>query len=467
MLDHLDATAVSAAFVNRLIEPSSRSRRIVLLLDCCYGGRVRAGGRRLVRRGVELKEQLDGRGRVVLTASNSMEYAFEGDDARAATAPPRSSRRAIVEGLRTGAPIATATAAFPSTTSTTTSTSRCASATPNQTPSKWTFDVQGDLVVARSQAGPIERAAPSAPDVSAAVPATATRTKSLRDAALRVRNRLGPLPYSLVFAVIAVILFTTAPGGFRDWNGVAYDGSPLNRIGTLTIGAALAALAALTAIWPALRQGATTFIVALGLLELCGAAGTVALIRTDLLPSEPNYGVPLGWDSAVAAGLSMAVAAIAAAVTLHNTRRPVHLKRSSTAVLLTVVATATVFWSLTIAQYTSADRTNVRLGYEANAYHIEPVAIGLASAIGVLLAYRATASVAAGWLAAVATNTLLYVTGLALAVGDFTRLYPGLTVGWGCAVLYGTAALLGVATGVLVRVAHRSGGSWSVTTGRS
>lgn len=36
-VDHLEATAVSAEFLNPLMSRSA-SRRIVLLLDCCYAG---------------------------------------------------------------------------------------------------------------------------------------------------------------------------------------------------------------------------------------------------------------------------------------------------------------------------------------------------------------------------------------------------------------------------------------------
>jgi uncharacterized caspase-like protein len=43
-LEHLDASAVSAEFVNRLMT-RSLSRRIVLLLDCCYAGAFGRGVR--------------------------------------------------------------------------------------------------------------------------------------------------------------------------------------------------------------------------------------------------------------------------------------------------------------------------------------------------------------------------------------------------------------------------------------
>ena len=78
-VEHLEATAIPSEFVNHQMT-KSRSRRIVLLLDCCFGG---AFARGLVHRGgdsVAIKEEFDGQGRVVLTASRAMEYAFEGDN---------------------------------------------------------------------------------------------------------------------------------------------------------------------------------------------------------------------------------------------------------------------------------------------------------------------------------------------------------------------------------------------------
>ncbi|WP_290060147.1 caspase family protein, partial [Amycolatopsis solani] len=101
--DRLRSTAVPAQFVQQCIR-QSRSRSIVLLLDCCYGG---AFGQGVAVRSSGDANVLDsfrgGRGRAVITASNSIEYAFEG--ARLASdepAQPSVFTSALVEGLRTG-----------------------------------------------------------------------------------------------------------------------------------------------------------------------------------------------------------------------------------------------------------------------------------------------------------------------------------------------------------------------------
>jgi len=102
--DRLGSTAVSADFVQRCMR-GSRSRSIVLLLDCCYGGAfgrgvtVRAAG----DAGVLESFRGGGRGRAVITASSAMEYAFEGDRlADDHTPSPSVFTAALVEGLRTG-----------------------------------------------------------------------------------------------------------------------------------------------------------------------------------------------------------------------------------------------------------------------------------------------------------------------------------------------------------------------------
>ena len=55
------------------------SRQKVLILDCCYSGAFPAG--RLAKADTEVHalERFQGRGRTVLTASDSMQYSFEGN----------------------------------------------------------------------------------------------------------------------------------------------------------------------------------------------------------------------------------------------------------------------------------------------------------------------------------------------------------------------------------------------------
>jgi ABC-type phosphate transport system substrate-binding protein len=77
---------------------NSRSKREVVILDCCFSG---AFGKELSAKGdgfVDIKNQLGGEGRAVLTSSSSTQYSFELQGADTST-----YTRYIVEGLKTGA----------------------------------------------------------------------------------------------------------------------------------------------------------------------------------------------------------------------------------------------------------------------------------------------------------------------------------------------------------------------------
>ncbi|WP_404867684.1 caspase domain-containing protein [Kitasatospora griseola] len=101
--DLVEATSVSAEFLADCMESSS-SRSIVLLLDCCYSG---AFNRAMRARGeamdVNVSETFEGSGRVVITSSTALQYAFERDlmGSRQAGTPSLFTA-AIVHGLRTG-----------------------------------------------------------------------------------------------------------------------------------------------------------------------------------------------------------------------------------------------------------------------------------------------------------------------------------------------------------------------------
>ena len=106
--NRLGSTAISADFVQQCMR-ASRSRSIVLLLDCCYGGAfsqgvtVRASGDVNVLDSFPSGKLGGGRGRAVITASSAMEYAFEGEQlADDHSRRPSVFTSALVEGLATG-----------------------------------------------------------------------------------------------------------------------------------------------------------------------------------------------------------------------------------------------------------------------------------------------------------------------------------------------------------------------------
>jgi uncharacterized caspase-like protein len=99
-VDLLSATGVSAAWLNDQIS-RTRSRRTVVLLDCCFSGSFPFGMRARAGRAVHAPEHFEGRGRAIITASSAMEYAYEGDHLEG-EGQPSVFTEAVVEGLETG-----------------------------------------------------------------------------------------------------------------------------------------------------------------------------------------------------------------------------------------------------------------------------------------------------------------------------------------------------------------------------
>jgi Caspase domain len=146
----LEATSVSADFVNRQMN-RSRSKGIVLMLDCCYSGAFARGlvPRAPIDAGINQYFR-GGRGLAVVTSSSAMEYAFEGDDLASAYNPrPSVFTGAIVEGLETGEADLDHDGLIALDELYDYVYERVRGTTPNQTPSKWIFALQGDLYIAQ------------------------------------------------------------------------------------------------------------------------------------------------------------------------------------------------------------------------------------------------------------------------------------------------------------------------------
>jgi uncharacterized caspase-like protein len=97
----LRASAISADFVKNEMFYSN-SKRQVLLLDCCYSGAFVKGMLSRSDKKVHDTELFKGRGRIVITASNSMQYAFDGDSIREEGSVYSYFTDALVHGLKTG-----------------------------------------------------------------------------------------------------------------------------------------------------------------------------------------------------------------------------------------------------------------------------------------------------------------------------------------------------------------------------
>ncbi len=150
------STAVPATFVNETMT-ASRSRRQVLILDCCHSG---AFARGMVAKGgesVDIRDRFDGRGRVVLTASNATQYAFQGDEIVGEGTRSVFTHH-LVRGLESGKADLDGDGWVSLDELYDYVYDQVTEETPQQTPGKWTFDLQGEISIARSPLGRCEPA---------------------------------------------------------------------------------------------------------------------------------------------------------------------------------------------------------------------------------------------------------------------------------------------------------------------
>lgn len=150
--DLLRSTGVPATLLHDLME-DTRARSQVLILDCCHSG---AFGRGLVAKStgrVGVGEVLAGQGRVVLAASDALQYAFEERGDVVGVGPAASSlfTRCLVDGVVSGAADLDRDGFVTTDELYDYACERMSAETSNQTPVMWAFGVQGDLVVARSR----------------------------------------------------------------------------------------------------------------------------------------------------------------------------------------------------------------------------------------------------------------------------------------------------------------------------
>jgi hypothetical protein len=149
----LAATAVGAAWLNERLE-DCRARRQILVLDCCHSGAFAKGAKGDSGLALQQRFEPHGRGRVVLTASRSTEYSFEGGQA-SGEGLRSVFTHAIVNGLRTGDAdrdkdgLITVTDLYQYVYDS------VRAAEPRQTPELWTYGAEGNLLVAHSIRGAV------------------------------------------------------------------------------------------------------------------------------------------------------------------------------------------------------------------------------------------------------------------------------------------------------------------------
>ncbi len=159
----LASTAVAAPWLNERLE-ESRAHSQILVLDCCHSGAFARGAKGEQDLDLQKRFEPQGRGRVVLTASRSTEYSFEGDQ-KFGMGVLSVFTHAIVNGLRTGDADVDKDGRITVTDLYQYVYDNVRAREPRQTPELWTYRAEGNLLVAHSIRGAVIEAEPLPDDL--------------------------------------------------------------------------------------------------------------------------------------------------------------------------------------------------------------------------------------------------------------------------------------------------------------
>jgi hypothetical protein len=148
--DFVRATAIPSSFISEEMD-RSYSRRQLLILDCCHSGAFERGTKGTIGGsvGTGVAFQGSGYGRVVLTASDSTQYAWEGDRVLG-NATNSLFTHFLIQGLKTGEADLDRDGWVKLDELYEYVYGEVVKTTPKQTPGKWSYKQQGDIHVAKS-----------------------------------------------------------------------------------------------------------------------------------------------------------------------------------------------------------------------------------------------------------------------------------------------------------------------------
>jgi uncharacterized caspase-like protein len=145
----LKSTAISSSFIADEMD-SCRSKRQILILDCCHSGAFERGAKAGDEKAITATTfEGSGFGRVVLTASDSTQYAFEGDQVIKQTELSLFTHF-LLEGLQTGKADTDNDGYISLDEWYDYAYTQVLSSTPKQVPHKWSYHQQGDLIISRN-----------------------------------------------------------------------------------------------------------------------------------------------------------------------------------------------------------------------------------------------------------------------------------------------------------------------------
>ena len=145
----LKATSIPSSFLADEMD-SCRSKRQILILDCCHSGAFARGTKGPGQKAItETTFEGSGFGRVVLTASDSTQYALEGDQVIKQTELSLFTHF-LLDGLKTGEADMNNDGHVALDEWYDYTYAKVISETPRQVPHKWSYNQQGDLIIARN-----------------------------------------------------------------------------------------------------------------------------------------------------------------------------------------------------------------------------------------------------------------------------------------------------------------------------
>jgi tetratricopeptide (TPR) repeat protein len=152
----LKSTSIEASFVNNLML-SCRALTQILFLDCCHSGAfakgftLKSGNSREVHTNQYFEVHDSSRGKLVMTASDAIQYALEGDDTPKKTQDSIAYSvftKALIQGLESGEADLDGNGKVTYDELYDYVSGQVKQKTPQQTPRKWGFDTEGQIIIA-------------------------------------------------------------------------------------------------------------------------------------------------------------------------------------------------------------------------------------------------------------------------------------------------------------------------------
>ena len=190
--DRLRSTAIKSEFIREAMD-QSRSKRQILILDCCNSGAFAQGTKAEIGGSVGTAAAFEGTGygRVVLTASDSTQFAWEGDQVIGETETSLFTSY-LVKGLE-GAADTNGDGRITVDELYDYAYEQIVNITPKQTPGKWSYKQQGEIVLRQNIQIEATQPVPLPDDLVAAMnssfPYIREGAVSQLDLLLKARNR--------------------------------------------------------------------------------------------------------------------------------------------------------------------------------------------------------------------------------------------------------------------------------------